>query len=195
MILVSFRPLNAQTPAMDALKTKFQQGEVFQAEFEHFFYDSFTQDTTRYSGKIWIGTNRYKVQTSNRTLLVVDSLSRVYDEVENRLIISHYDPEEDDFAPARFLTRPASQYEASQSSENGSITISFNSTDAFSYFKKISLHLSQSNIPQSVTAVDQTDNVLKTEFGDSRFINTREQEIFELNYPENAELIDLRKEE
>jgi outer membrane lipoprotein-sorting protein len=51
--------------------------------------------------------------------------------------------------------------------------------------------LDGSGIPQSITAIDQVENRLVTEFREGRFI-PEEEEIFEFDYPLEAEIIDLR---
>ena len=177
------------------IRQKLAGGAVFKAEFNHWSADTFTGDTTRYNGEIWITRNHYRVEAKRRLLVVSDSISRVHDRNRNRVIISTYDPNEDEFAPARLLYRTPEQYQISQNRNQGSIIIDLKANDPFAYFKTITLEVaSQSRLPQHVKAVDQTDNVLMTSFSSGEYLANTPEGLFDMDYPEDAEVIDLRKE-
>ena len=177
------------------IRERLAGGAVFKAEFNHWSADTFTGDTTRYNGKIWITRNHYRVEANRRLLVVSDSISRVYDRNRNRVIISTYDPNEDEFAPARLLYRIPEQYDISQNRNQATTVINLEANDPFAYFKTITLEVaSQSKLPQHVKAVDQTDNVLMTSFSSGEYLANTPEGLFDMEYPEDAEIIDLRKE-
>src|SRR5690554_6661911 len=95
--------LSAQTPEFDKLKAKFEQGKVFEAQFNHEFTDSYTGEILVSDGKIWIGANAYRLESEGQDLVVDGETSKVYDSSRNRVIIDDYIPEDDDFAPSRLL--------------------------------------------------------------------------------------------
>ena len=96
--------LYAQTPTFDQLKERFESGEVFAADFQHIYTDSYTEESTSSSGDIWIDQVRYKLESQGQTIVVDGETSRVYDANRNRVIIDTYEPENDDFAPSRMLS-------------------------------------------------------------------------------------------
>lgn len=186
---------NTGSPVLAGIREKLKGGTVFKAEFNHWSADTFTGDTTRYHGNIWITNNRYKVEANKRLLVVSDSISQVHDRNRNRIIISEYDPNEDEFAAARLLYRTPEQYQISQKQEQGNIIVLLEANDPFSYFRTIKLKVaSQSLLPQHVKAVDQTDNVLTTSFSSGQYITNAPDGLFDFEYPDDAEVIDLRKE-
>ena len=192
LIIAVSVPLSAQDTPYDQLKQKFQRGEIFNADFSHQVIDSFTGDTTLSSGIIWVGENRYKVLSENKTIMVSGDISRVYDEDRNRLIISNYEPEEDDFAPSRFLNGTDSTYRVTEQREaNDRIHIHFTSEDPFAVFTEVNVTLNSELLPLRIYAVDHADIRHTTRFRTGRFIKPGEQ-LFVLDYPDDAEIIDMR---
>lgn len=186
---------DSKSPVLTDIRQKLEEGTVFKAEFNHWSADTFTGDTTRYQGDIWITKNRYKVVANSRIIVVKDSISRVHDQNRNRVIISKYDPNEDEFAPARLMYRTPEQYKISEAREQETIIVELKASDPFAYFKSITLKVaSQSKLPQNVKAVDQTDNELMTSFSSGRFMTTVPDGLFDFEYSDDAEVIDLRKE-
>lgn len=183
---------NAQEDPFARLKQKFEQGEIFNADFHHQSIDSYTQDTAASRGRIWVGETRYKVQTDHQSVVVNGETSRVYDNNRNRVIISKYAPEEDDFAPSRILNGVDSTFTVqNQDRRSNQIYIHLSSDDSFAIYKKVEIYLSTNLIPQKIRAVDPVDNVITTSFDQGQFINPKEG-MFELNYPDSAEVVDMR---
>lgn len=94
----------SQSKTLDDIRNRITgKGEILQVDFRTLFMDSFTGDYSQIRGRAWIGHNRYKIETGERLLLVEDSVSTLWDPTQNRVVLSDYLPEEDDFAPARLL--------------------------------------------------------------------------------------------
>lgn len=182
----------AQDEPFSKLKQKFEQGAIFNADFQHQTVDSYTQDTSSSSGVIWVGEQRYKVQADNQTVVVDGENSTVYDENRNRVIISKYEPEEDDFAPSRILNGIDSTYTVkAEEQRNDQIYIRLTSDDEFAIYKEVEIFLSNDLIPQKIRAVDPVDNIMTTTFSGGEFESLREN-TFVLNYPNGAEVVDMR---
>jgi outer membrane lipoprotein-sorting protein len=192
-LLSSFAiPTNAQEDPFARLKQKFVRGEIFNADFHHQSIDSYTQDTVASGGEIWVGETRYKVQTDHQSVVVDGKISKVYDNNRNRVIISKYAPEEDDFAPSRILNGVDSTFTVqTQEQRNNHIYIHLSSEDPFAIYKKVEIYLSTNLIPQRIRAVDPVDNVITTSFDQGQFISP-EEGMFVLNYPDSAEVVDMR---
>ncbi|MBN2732524.1 MAG: outer membrane lipoprotein carrier protein LolA [Balneolaceae bacterium] len=182
----------AQDAPFEQLKQKFENGQIFKADFNHKYVDSYTDETVENSGEIWVGENQYKVDSPNQLVAVNGDISRVYDSERNRVIISTYVPEEDDFAPSRILNGIDSTYTIDEQEKKGdNYLIKLSSDDPFALFQNVEITLNSNLIPLKIFVRDPADNLITTTFSDGSFINRREN-IFELEYPANAEIIDMR---
>lgn len=185
-------PLSAQQGTLDKLREKFEAGEIFQGEFTHQYIDSYTQDTSSSSGEIWVGKDRYKVRTQNQSVVVDGETSMVYSDNRNRVIISKYDPEEDDFAPSRILSGIDSTFTVSREEKvDNHINLLLASDDPFAIYQKVEIVLTSSLIPLSIEALDPADNLIITRFENGRFIEAS-RGMFRLDYPDEAEIVDMR---
>lgn len=191
-VLLLSTTLFAQNTSFNQLKTKFQEGMVFSGDFSHSYYDSYTGETITSEGEIWIGEQSYKLASEGQ-LLVVDGLtSRVYDEQRNRLIISDYSEDDDDFAPSRMLNGVDSTYTVTEkNSGSGKKTIVLETEDEFALFIRVEIVVDRNNNPVSITAYDFSDNVITTRFKNGKFIKDKGQ-LFMLTYPKDAEIVDTR---
>jgi len=189
----SLQTVTAQDiPAFDRLKTSFEEGRIFHSEFNHRYEDSFTGETEQNEGIIWIGKEQYKIEGSNQVMVVDGEISRVYDGSKNRIIISDYIEEEDDFAPSRMLQGVDDSYSVQESAlENGGTEIVLSSSDPFSIFERVTILLDSEGNPTEIRALDQAENILVTRFSGGSFTDAAE-DLFTLEHPEDAELIDLR---
>lgn len=178
--------------AFEELTQKFEDGRVFHADFTHTYVDSYTGNTSTQSGEIWIGKESYKIVTPSQLVAVNGEISRVYDNERNRLIISEYVPEEDDFAPSRILNGVDSTYTIDQQQEiEENQIIKLSSDDPFALFRDVEIILNENGVPEKIFVIDTADNEITTTFSKGAFIN-RQPDMFEITYPENAEIIDMR---
>jgi outer membrane lipoprotein-sorting protein len=179
------------TPAFDQLKQSFEDGHIFHAEFTHRYEDSFTGETQQSEGVIWIGKEQYKIEGMDQIMVVDGEISRVYDGAKNRVIVSDYVEEEDDFAPSRMLQGVDDTYRVSETSQNGQTEIVLHSDDPFSIFETVTILLDSNGHPKEINATDQAENVLVTSFSNGTFTEPTGG-LFDLETPADAELIDLR---
>lgn len=192
VLLFLHAPVSAQDSPFDRLIEKFRQGQIFHSQFSHRFVDSYTGDTASSEGMIWVGTDKYRVNSEEKSVVVDNLVSRVYDENRNRLIISNYEPENDDFAPSRFLNGVDSTYTVQSQEERGdTYVITLASSDPFTTFQRVEITLSSQIVPLRIHAIDQAENKITTEFKSGMFISF-EMGMFALSYPDSAEIIDMR---
>lgn len=183
----------AQNSVFDHLKKKFDSGEIFKANLVNQFIDSYTSDTVTTKGQIWIGLNRYKIMMKDRYILVNNMISKVYNGIKNQVIISKYDPQEDDYAPSRFLSSSKKDYRISEKKiDHYGYMIEMHSNDPFSLFKRIDIEVTNKLIPIYIKAIDQTNNITISRFNSGSFVKATEK-MFTISYPKNAQIIDLRK--
>ncbi len=184
------------TSHLEQLRQKFKDGYIFEAEMMHEFTDSFTGEVTRASGTIIIGTDRYKIITDGQQISVDGSNSTVFNEAQNKVIISNYFPEDDDFAPSRFLGQSDSGFLVRDviTGENGHITFKLGSDDIFEIITEAKVIIeADSLIPVEISAVDQSDNNYFTIFKEGAFVPFDEA-LFALSWPSGTDIIDLREE-
>lgn len=186
----SFR-VQAQNTQFGLLKQKFNSGHVFQANFSHELTDAYTGDVIHSSGRIWIGSQAYKLESDGQVLVVDGSTSRVYDQNRNRVIIDNYLPEDDDFAPSRLLQGVDSSYVITEEKTRDGTRILMESDDYFSLFTHIEILIDNRLNPVSIIARDISDNKIVTLFSDGAFV-AKTSDLFTLSYPDDAEIVDLR---
>jgi hypothetical protein len=191
------RPLHGRETGIQAsdkiteLRARFDSGDAFTAFMTHEYVDSFTSDTVVTTGTIWIGTVSYKVVTDQQLVTVDGSVSKVYNRLQNKLIISFYDPEEDDFAPSRFLAGTQERYVVQEEVGDDDTIITLTSDDPFEMFRMVRIYLTENGIPWLITGIDQTDNEFSTRFESGVFIPATE-DLFDISWPGSAEIVDLR---
>lgn len=179
------------TPQFDSLKKKFEDGYVFESDFVHEYNDTFTGEQQITEGNIWVGKEQYKMRSGESIMLVDGEISRVYDSRKNRVIVSDYIEEEDDFAPSRMLQGVDDSYSVEETTIGDETVIELTSDDPFSIFMQVSIFLNSNGIPTQIAAIDQVENELITTFNEGEFIE-KSPEVFQFQYPEDAEEIDLR---
>jgi len=181
------------TPALAALKKRFNEGIMYRAELSHQFTDAYTGETTSSYGSIWFTRDSYKIDTPDQVIIVNNLVSTVFNKQQNRVIYSNYSPEEDDFAPSRYFSGDAGEFESKEVvNSDGSTTITITTTDAFDQFKEVLIRVSRNGLPTQIDAVDQMDNTLKTTFRFGRF-ESSDQSVFAFQPPAGAEIVDMRE--
>lgn len=192
LIVLTGSFVQAQTPVFDQLRDKFDQNLVFKAAFEHTYIDSYTEESINSSGLIWIDNAGYKLESEDQLIVVDGETSTVYDGLRNRIIVSEYDAEEDDFAPSRMLSGIDETYTASEKPlDNGSTEITLVTEDDFAVFIQVEIVIDRNLKPVKITAYDIADNIIITSFTNGEF-ETRDANTFKLEYPEGAEIVDMR---
>lgn len=180
-----------ETPVFDRMKSAFEDGQIFRASFSHRYEDSFTGEVQENEGTIWIGKEQYKIEGNNQVMVVDDEISRVFDQNKNRVIVSDYVEEEDDFAPSRMLQGVDESYSVRESSTESGTEITLESDDPFSVFATVMIELDENERPLEIRATDQAENLLVTRFQSGEFTEAAE-DLFNINAPDDAEVIDLR---
>lgn len=190
---ISVSPIFGDSPSLERLKSRFAENNLFRAEMSHHFTDSYTGETTDTYGTIWFSRDMYKIDTPDQIILVKDLTSTVYNKSQKRVIISHYDPEEDEFAPSRYFTSTRDTYRSQDiSNSDGSTTILITSDDPFEIFSEVRIRVSRDGQPSQIDALDQMDNSIRTTFRFGRFERIQDQ-VFIISYPNDVEVVDLRQ--
>ncbi len=178
---------------LDRVRQFFSEGKVLHAQMTHELIDSYTGETQVISGVLWISREKYKIQADYQVVLVNGDVSMVYNERQNKLIISEYEPEEDDFAPSRFFSDSDELFRVAGMTREGDRTeFTLLPEDPFEIFTEVKIRLNADLTPDMIRATDQMDNLLNTTFYEARYLEYSD-DFFTMEYPESAEIIDLRK--
>jgi len=189
-VLIPFES-SAQT-TFEQLRSRFDEGQIFKAQFSHTYLDSYTEESTTSDGQIWINAVGYRLESEPQVIVVDGTLSQVYDGSRNRVIISDYEADEDDFAPSRMLSGIDETYTSSESDlENGNVLITLETDDDFAAFITVEIEVDANFIPIKITAYDIADNIISTIFESGEFI-AEDESVFEFTHPEDAEIVDMR---
>lgn len=184
--------LKAQSPTLQDLKEKFRSGKVFHSDFDQSETISYTGETTYNQGEIWVSNNAYKVRLDGRVILVKGDSTQNYEEDRNRLLISEYNAAESEFAPSRLLEGSEEYYESSEKEVSEGTEVTLNVLDEFSELTQVVIVLDFQLRPVRIRTVDFSDNVTEITFNTGEFIDLTE-DIFTIDVPESAEIIDLRE--
>jgi len=184
--------LSAQT-TLEQLRSKFDNEQVFISEFQHSYLDSYTQESTNSIGEFWINFDNYKLTGEQQTIVVDGKLSRVYDANRNRVIISDYEPDDDDFGVlSRMLSGEDDSYTSTESElDNGHTLISLVTDDDFATYLSVEIEVDENLQPLKITAYDIADNIIITTFENGVFMQA-DSSFFEFTHPEDAEIVDMR---
>lgn len=178
---------NAQNP-LEQLQVSLESDNLLTASISHSFIDVYTGDTLVNKATIWLVTKGYKIEMPNRSILVIDKESSVWDKRNHQLIISNYFEDDDDFAPSRLIAASQDEY---QIMRKGSV-YSFIPTNDFAAFKQIEITLDKNGLPLKIVAKDQAENLNITHFMTAKIIPYNHT-IFNLETPSDIEIIDLRE--
>ncbi|MEO1021497.1 MAG: outer membrane lipoprotein carrier protein LolA [Bacteroidota bacterium] len=193
VIFASFQA-HAQSSVFEQIKDKFAQGQMYESRFEHQFIDSYTGEVQENSGTLVIDSVGYRLETDAQVIVVDGKLSKAYEEARNRLIISPYEPEDDSFGPSRFLSGVDSTYQLTEKkNDDGTTTIILTSTDDFAEYTQVEIWVDQVLRPLLIIAIDSSENEISTRFSAGGY-KPRNPASFELDFPDDAEIIDMRFE-
>ena len=186
--------LLAQENYLSLIQDKIRNGEILSAQFNHEFTDAYTQEISQNEGSIWIGWQQYRIETAGQIIVVDGTLSKVLDRSRNRVIISEYDSELDDFAPSKIIGGLGNTYQVVDTKKRLNFQeYNLQSSDPFSTFEQMNIRIDSELKPSSLTALDMGANRMQTSFSDVEYIPISVH-LFELIIPEDAEIVDMRYE-
>jgi outer membrane lipoprotein-sorting protein len=192
ILILGASSIEAQEKMFPKLRSNFENQKVFVADFEHTYFDSYTNEKLTSEGKIWVSSDKYRLDSEGQLLIVDGETSRVYDEVRNRVIISEYLEEDDDFAPSRMLNGVDSTYSITEEKlKNGLTKIRMTTEDDFALYVRVEIVVDKNANPISISAYDFSENEIVTTFINRSFL-PKNEELFILSYPQDAEIVDTR---
>lgn len=192
LVIIGSGSALAQQKVFPKLKANFADQKVFVADFSHTYTDSYTEESLSSTGKIWVSSDKYRLDSENQLLIVDGATSKVYDRSRNRVIISDYQAEDDDFAPSRMLNGVDSTYTVSEVSlKNGDTKITLATDDDFALYVVVEIIVGKNAVPKSITAYDFSENKIVTTFTNGLF-SPKNEALFNIEYPKNAEIVDTR---
>lgn len=194
MALLLGAPLLAQVNYLNLIQDELRNGAILSAQFNYEFIDAYTQETSSNEGSIWIGWQQYRIETVGQIIVINGDLSKVLDRGRNRVIISEYDSELDDFAPSKIIGGLGNTYQVvNTKSWHNTQEFNLQSSDSFSTFEQMSIRIDSDLKPVDFSALDMGANRMRTSFSEVKYL-TSSNNLFELIIPKSAEIIDMRYE-
>ena len=178
---------------LEQVRLLFKEGKVLYTEMTHIFTDAYTGETQIVTGKLWISGEKYKIRTENQIVLVDGAVSKVYNQQQNKLVVSQYEPEEDEFAPSRFFSGTDEIFKVAEvTRRGGTIHYTLVSEDPFEVFTKVTIILNNDLSPLEIIAIDQMENEFRTIFRNAHY-QEYSSNLFAMDFPEDAEVIDMSR--
>ena len=188
------------SPTLERMRDRISMGQIYYARFESVYFDSFTLDSSVVQGTLWLGEEGYRVETAQQTLVVSGTVSQVWDADRNRVILSDYREEEDDFAPSVVLSDQDDDMLASDVRIAGGVAVELVSKDPYAKLREIRLEVRRGDLPYRATSVDPADNRTVTRLIGSSWLIPGAPGgwvvptgLFTLEIPPGAEVVDLRE--
>jgi outer membrane lipoprotein-sorting protein len=188
------------SPTLERMRDRISMGQIYHARFESVYFDSFTLDSSVVQGTLWLGEEGYRVETDQQTLVVSGSVSRVWDADRNRVILSDYREEEDDFAPSVVLSDQDDDMQARDVRIAGGVAVELVSKDPYANLREIRLEVRNGDLPYRATSVDPAENRTVTRLIGSAWLmpgapggKAVPSGLFSLEIPPGAEVVDLRE--
>ncbi len=142
MMLFFGGSLLGQESYLSLIQDKIRNGEILSAQFNHEFTDAYTQEISQNEGSIWIGWQQYRIETAGQIIVVDGTLSKVLDRSRNRVIISEYDSELDDFAPSKIIGGLGNTYQVVDTKKRLNFQeYNLQSSDPFSTFEQMNIRI------------------------------------------------------
>ena len=194
LVSVPQTKLIAQENYLEGVQQKIQEGYVYVANFDHRFIDGYTMDESVSSGRVWLSWGQYRIETEGQIIVVDGQTSKVLDTNRNRVIISEYDAEFDDFAPSKILGGLGEEYRIESTKKRSQREeFSLVSTDSFSAFERIEITITKEWYPTLINALDMGANRVEMTFSSSSY-QPLDANFFQLQIPADAEVINMRYE-
>ncbi|NBW71023.1 MAG: outer membrane lipoprotein carrier protein LolA [Bacteroidetes bacterium] len=184
----------AQENYLEGVQQKIKEGNVFVASFDHQFTDGYTKEQSGSSGRVWLSWGQYRIETEGQIIVVDGKTSKVLDTNRNRVIISEYDSEFDDFAPSKILGGLGEEYRVESIKRRAQREeFILMSNDSFSAFETIEITIDKELFPREVKALDMGANLIEMKFSSANY-QILDDHFFQLQIPKGAEVIDMRYE-
>jgi hypothetical protein len=178
--------------AWENVKSEINEGQVLFSSFNMQSRDTYNDDVTSFSGKLYLWKSGYRIETKDNDMLVFNGLSTVIDHTQQQVIQSLYVAEDDDFAPAKLLQEDwLLAFEQKIDPNNQQII--WSTEDPFETFSVLSVEMNDL-FPKTLKAKDQLQNAVNLQLLNPKWNNASDSTIFRLALPENYEIIDLRNE-
>jgi hypothetical protein len=178
-----------------AATTRFQEnlrnGQVFESVLSISEKSAETRQTVSYEARLFLAADGYRLEAEGRVYVVSGNESRVFEKTENRLIISEYLEDEDDFAPARYLGGVPDGYTANEQKSKNGATVSFKTSNEALRFKEVQVIFDLAGLPKKLEAKDHWGGQVSISFKNASFSRQTSWKIIEV--PANSERIDLRQ--
>lgn len=178
---------------MDVFRQKISEGQVFFAALTVSELPPGEKKPSIYQADLTLASNGYRLETEQRTYVVKNEESRVFEAGQNRLIIAPYLAEDDDFAPARYLTTGMENdgFEKSITRQGKETVVKLKDLTGTGPFVKVEIRFDSNQMPSRLDAEDAWGRKVKVSFTKQSWM--RENGWDSLTVQPGVEIVDLRQ--
>lgn len=200
VLCIGQRPAHAQDAqtVFDRLQQKYEALSSLQAEFTQTMSSAFSDQAATSSGTLTLSGDKYRVETTNQTLVTDGTTTYVYLPAEKQVLINTASTDETSFSPSEFLLNYDERFDVSGVTETQvdgrahyKLTLSPKRDDSF--FQEATLWMRDSDaVITRLEVLDVNETRMTFELKNIQLDPSLPGDIFTFTPPEGVEVIDLR---
>ncbi len=190
-------PAPAQTLA-DRVRARYGAETTMAARFVQTISSEFLEMDERYSGRVWIAGDRYRIETGSQTIVSDGERTWIHNHAERQVLINTVEEDMEDFSLTSFLGEFDSAYairqEADASLDGTRMhVLGLTPTDAFASFKTVTMWIRPADLAVlRMHVVDLNDVSMTFHLSDVEFNPSLAEDAFSFAIPDGVEVIDLQ---
>ncbi|MEQ9105469.1 MAG: outer membrane lipoprotein carrier protein LolA [Rhodothermales bacterium] len=190
-------PTGAQ-PLADQVRALYGAETTMAARFVQTISSEFLEMDERYSGRVWIAGDRYRIETGSQTIVSDGERTWIHNHAERQVLINTVEDDMEDFSLTSFLGEFDSAYairqEADASLDGTRMhVLGLTPTDAFASFKTVTMWIRPADLAVlRMHVVDLNDVQMTFHLSDVEFNPSLAEDAFSFAIPDGVEVIDLQ---
>jgi outer membrane lipoprotein-sorting protein len=188
---------NAQSLA-DRVRARYGPETTMAARFVQHISSEFLEMDERYSGRVWIAGDSYRIETGSQTIVSDGERTWIHNHAEKQVLINTVEDDMEDFSLTSFLGEFDASYAIRQAPDDtvdGTRlhVLGLTPTDAFASFKTVTMWIRPADLAVlRMHVVDLNDVSMTFQLSDVAFNPSLAADVFSFVVPDGVEVIDLQ---
>lgn len=189
-------PADAQSLA-ERVRARYGTDTIMDARFVQQIASDFLEMDERYSGRVWIAGDRYRIETGSQTIVSDGEQTWIHNIAERQVLLNSVEEEMDDFSLTTFLGEFDTAYDIEQAADetlDGVRThvLHLEPTNAFASFKTVTMWIRPADLAVvRLHVLDLNDVSMTFTLSDVAFAASIPEDVFSFAVPDGVEVIDL----
>lgn len=190
-------PASAQ-PLADQVRARYGPETTMAARFVQHISSDFLEMDERYSGRVWIAGDRYRIETGSQTIVSDGERTWIHNHAERQVLINTVEDDMDDFSLTSFLGEFNSAYDIQRAADepvDGTLmhVLRLSPTDEFASFKTVTMWIRPADLAVlQLHVVDLNEVSMTFNLSDVEFDRPLAEDAFSFAIPDGVEVIDLQ---